>query len=267
MSAPPALGHRVEGEGSNVVLLNGGMMSFPAWEPMAARLRAHHRLLRFDFRGQLFSPGEGPVDLGGHADDLASLMDGLGWSTAHLVGASFGAEVALDYAAHRPDRVSSLVAVTAMDRETEAFARQSAEMRTVLDQVLAGGERGRFYDVLVEGVYSSAYRRAEASAIAARRAQVDQLPLDWFVGVDRLLAAMSGFDLTDALTAIRCPALVVAAKGDQVMAAGRSRALAAALRAELIFHPTSGHALVAEDPDWLAARCLEFLAAQEEGGS
>jgi pimeloyl-ACP methyl ester carboxylesterase len=267
MSAPEPLGHRVEGEGSNVVLLNGGMMSFPAWEPVAARLRARHRVLLFDFRGQLLSPGEGPANLSGHADDLAALLDSLGWDAAHLIGASFGAEVALHFAARQPQRVSSLVAVTAMDCETGEFRRQSEEMRAVLAQVLAGGERGRFYDVLVEGVYSEAYRRAEASAIAARRAQVDQLPLAWFAGVDRLLAAMWGFDLTAALPAIRCPALVVLSGDDRVMAAGRGRALATVLGAETVVHPTSGHALVAEDPEWLAGVCLEFLAAREEGQS
>ncbi len=267
MSAPPALAYRVEGDGPNVVLLNGGMMSFPAWEPVAARLRAGHRVLLFDFRGQLLSPGEGPADLAGHADDLAALLDGLGWDGAHLIGASFGAEVALHFAARQPQRVRSLVAVTAMDRETEEFRRQSDDMRAVLAEVLGGGERGRFYDVLVEGVYSAAYRHAEAPLIAARRAQIDRLPLAWFDGVDRLLAALAGFDLTRLLARIRCPALVVLAGDDRVMDGERSRALAAALAAEVVVHPTSGHALVAEDPEWLAEVCLEFLAAAEEGGS
>ena len=220
-------------------------------------------MLLFDFRGQLLSPGDGPADLAGHAADLAALLDQVGWESAHLIGASFGAEVALELAAAAPERVRSLVAVTAMDRETPEFRDGNRPMRAILAEVLAGGERGHFYDVLVEGVYSRRYLEAEAAVIAARRAQMDLLPLAWFAGVDRLLAAIEGFDLTPRLPAIRGPALVVTAADDRVMAAERSRALAAALGAETAAHPTSGHGLVVEDPEWLAGVCLDFLGRHE----
>ena len=258
---PAPLTHRLEGtDGPPVVVLNGGMMTFPAWEPVAARLRASHRVMLCDFRGQLLSPGVGPADLAGHAADVAALLDHVGWRSAHVVGASFGAEVALELAAAAPDRVRSLVAVTAMDRETPEFRAGNEQMRAVLADILAGGERGSFYDVLVEGIYSQRYRQAEAALIAARRAQIDQLPLAWFAGVDRLLAAIEGFDLTPRLGAVECPALVVLAADDQVMSPERSRALAAALGADTAVHPTSGHGLVVEDPEWLAGVCLDFLA-------
>jgi pimeloyl-ACP methyl ester carboxylesterase len=268
MTAATPLGpltHRVEGDaGPPVVLLNGGMMTFPAWEPVVARLRPGHRVLLSDFRGQLLSPGEGPADLAGHAADVAALLDHLGWESSHLIGVSFGAEVAVELAAAAPDRVRSLVVVTAMDRETPEFRQGNELMRAVLADVLAGGERGRFYDVLVEGIYSQRYRAAEAATLAVRRAQVDQLPLAWFAGVDRLLAAIEGFDLTPRLAAIRCPALAVLAADDRVMDPERSRALATALGAEVALHPTSGHALVVEDPAWLAEVCLDFLGRQDD---
>ena len=71
MTDSTVLAHRLEGEGPPVVLLNGGMMTFPSWEAIAAPLRARYRLLRFDFRGQLLSPPSAadvlPSDLAGHA--------------------------------------------------------------------------------------------------------------------------------------------------------------------------------------------------------
>lgn len=261
------LTHRIEGEGAPVVLLNGGMMTFPSWEPIASRLRQRHRTLLFDFRGQLLSPGEPAGDLAGHADDLLALLDEVGWRSAHFVGASFGAEVAIELAATGPDRVRSLTLITAMDRATDDFRRGTAEMREALAAVRAGGERGRFYDVLVQGVYSEAYRRSQAETLAARRAAVDQLPLAWFEGVDALLGAVDDFDLTDRLARIRMPALVVIAGDDRVMAPERSVAMAATLGAETAVHPTSGHALVAEDPAWLAEVCLDFLSRQDGAGA
>ncbi len=258
-----SLSHRIEGAGSPVALLNGGMMTFSSWEPIATRLRTRHRTLLFDFRGQLLSPGSPPADLAGHAADVLALLDAAGWESAHLVAASFGAEVAIELAAKAPSRVRTLTLITAMDRATDGFRQGTGEMRAALAEVRGGGERGRFYDVLVQGVYSADYRRAEAKSLAARRAAVDQLPLSWFEGVDGLLAAIESFDLSDRLPRIGRPALVVVAADDRVMDRERCEALASALEAEVAVHPTSGHALVAEDPQWLAEVCLDFLARHD----
>lgn len=263
MSAPPPLAHAIAGEGPPLVLLNGGMMSFAAWEPVAAALRRRHCVLGFDFRGQLLSPGTPPGDLAGHARDVAALLDTVGWDSAHLVGASFGGEVAIEVAATFPARARSLSLITAMDCETSELRRQTEEMRGVLAAVRAGGERTRFYDLLVEGVYAERYLRQEAATFAARRAQLDQLPLAWFAGIDGILAALEGFDLRARLGSVRCPALVVIAGEDRVMALERSRALAAALGAEVAEHPSAGHGLVAEDPTWLAEVLIDFLARRE----
>ncbi len=304
LAEPRPLAHAIAGEGPPVVLLNGGMMTFPSWEPVASRLRDRHaaedaarsvhsssaasgsaaansattdgaaarssasgsvgatggyRVLSFDFRGQLLSPGTPPADLAGHARDVVALLDHVGWESAHFVAASFGAEVAIELAAMHPERVRSLTLITAMDRETPQFRRGSDEMRAILAGVLQGGDRRPYYDRLIKDVYSEAYVQREAAAFAARRAQLDVLPAGWFAAVDGLLAALEGFDLRDRLARIRCPALVAIAGDDRVMASDRSRALAAVLGAEVVEHPTAGHALVAEDPAWLAAAVRDFL--------
>ncbi len=266
---PPPLTHQIAGEGPPVVLLNGGMMTFASWEPMATRLRERYRVLAFDFRGQLLSPGVPPARLAGHIADLVTLLDAVGWESAHLVGTSFGGEVALELAATHPERVRSLVAVTAMDRATPEFRRDSDEMRERLAEIEHPGARERFWDRMIEGVYSAGYREREAAMLATRRAQLALLPPAWFASVDRLLDALEDFDLTPCLAAIHCPALVVSAADDRIMSAERSHALAEALGADEAVHPTSGHGLIAEDPEWLARTCLAFLdrcAAQAGGG-
>jgi pimeloyl-ACP methyl ester carboxylesterase len=257
------LAHQIAGDGPPVVLLNGGMMTFASWEPITSRLRERFRVLTFDFRGQLLSQGEGPADLAGHAADLAALMGEVGWKSAHLVGTSFGAEVALELAASRPESARSVIAITAMDRSTPAFDAGGSELRSVLPEIDRPGARERFWDLMVAAVYSASFREREAAMLDARRTQLALLPPAWFSGVDRLLAAIDSFDLTSRLGAVRCPALVVLAGDDQVMDPARSTELAAALHAEIAIHPTAGHALVAEDPAWLAGVVLDFLERQE----
>src|SRR5664279_5163889 len=112
---PHVLTHRVDGDGSPLLLLNGGMMSMSAWEPVARRLAARHRVIRCDFRGQLLSPGEPRASMEEHADDVAALLDTLGEARVDVVAASFGAYVGLLLAARHPERVRAVVAATVTD--------------------------------------------------------------------------------------------------------------------------------------------------------
>jgi pimeloyl-ACP methyl ester carboxylesterase len=127
-----------------------------------------------------------------------------------------------------------------------------------------GGDKGRIHDRIVAEVYSAAYRTRHAEELAERRGQVAMLPDVWFEGVEGILAAVEGLDLRPHLSAIRCPTLIVIAADDQSIPPERSLALAAAIDgAETRIHETSGHALVAEDPAWLADVSLEFLSRYE----
>jgi pimeloyl-ACP methyl ester carboxylesterase len=267
VTAPsPPLAHRIEGEGPPVVLLNGGMMTFGSWKPVAERLVARYRVLGFDFRGPLLSPGRPPATFAGHAADVAALLDRIGWSSAHLVGTSFGALVATAFAAEWPTRVRSLILITAMDRATPELSRQTAELRAAVTRALEGDDRGEVYDLLVEGAYSSEFRRRAGGLLAERRARTAELPLDWFSGLDGLLRVVERFDLSSAAASWRGPALAVIAGDDRVMDEPQARAFAASLGAEVERHPTAGHALVIEQPQGLAEIVLRFLDRVSAGG-
>jgi pimeloyl-ACP methyl ester carboxylesterase len=110
------LAHTVSGDGPPLLLLNGGLMSYPAWEPLAGPLSGRFRLVRCDFRGQLLSPGPAPTTLEGHAADLLQLLDALQIESAHVAGVSLGALVGVTLAAGAPQRVRSLIAMNATDR-------------------------------------------------------------------------------------------------------------------------------------------------------
>lgn len=265
------LARHLGGDGPPLLLLNGGLMTWGAWEPVAAPLRERYTVLRFDFRGQLTSPADDdhpvPTDLAGHAADAAALLAEVGWDDrpVHLVGTSFGAEVAIELAATRPGLTRSLSLVTAADRSTPGFDAQSVEMHRLVAEILAGGDRGAFHEAVVERVYSAAWRETNAVTLAARRTAMNQVPATWFAGADALVSAVEGFDLRPRLGRIDCPVLVVAAADDRVFGTEPSEALATALGGRLVVHPTSGHALAAEEPVWLAGVLLDFLGGLDAG--
>jgi pimeloyl-ACP methyl ester carboxylesterase len=262
MSTSGVLAHRVDGEGPSLLLLNGGMMSFGAWEPVARRLAERHRVVRCDFRGQLLSPGSPPFDFREHADDLVKVLDATGTERAHVVGTSFGAEAGILLAARFPGRVASLVLVTATDLFTPLMKEGGDVLRAACRDAVCGGDRALVYDILSESAFSPAWREANAGLLAARRNTIAFLPDAWFSGLDGLLASLEGLDLRPELAHIACSTLVVSAELDRVMPRERTEALARSIPgAKTALVTGSGHALVFEKPEELLSLLERFLAA------
>ena len=74
-----------------VVLSNSLSTDLRMWQPQAALLAGQYQVLRYDTRGHGASPATpAPYSVAMLADDLAGLLDGLGFASAHIVGLSLG---------------------------------------------------------------------------------------------------------------------------------------------------------------------------------
>lgn len=97
-------------EGKEVVIFNNGLlMNTSGWVYQKSIISRHYRVLLYDCRGQ--GQTEHPLSsysLSVHVDDLKALMDVLAINTAHMVGISYGGEIALLFASQWPQRVKSL---------------------------------------------------------------------------------------------------------------------------------------------------------------
>ena len=249
MTAP--LYHRLAGppEAETVVLLNGGMMTALAWQPITDTLTDRYRVLGLDFRGQLMSPGEPPPTLSGHAADVVALLDHLGIPSAHLAGTSFGALVGLALAAEHPQRVCSLVALTATARLLPQMHEGTRLLRRLAQEAAAGGDGGKVLDAIVPATYSPAWIEANRQVLAVRRAQVAALPRAWYTGLDGLLAALEGADPSVYLEHIRTPTTVIAGELDATFPLPNSAELAQRIAgAQLVVLPGAHHGLVLENP-------------------
>ncbi len=260
------LTHRVTGnpDGPPVFLLNGGLMTMAAWEKIAVALEDAYRVVRCDFRGQLFSPGVPEPRLEFHAEDLVALLDSLGIERIHATGTSFGALVALRLAALHPERVASVIAITATEKVTPELWESSAAVRDACLEAIAGGaggDGGRVYDLIIPVTYSPEYLEANAAALAFYRRQVALLPAAWYQGLAPIIGVLEGLDLTPFLPWIQAPTLIVAGERDVMFPLEHSQALAAAIpHARLEIVPGGSHGLVIEQPEKTVEILRAFLA-------
>jgi 3-oxoadipate enol-lactonase len=96
------------GSGQPLVLLHGDGMDMGEFNEYIESLTENFLVVRIDLRGfgQSAIPGASPYSFYG---DILVVMDTLGIKSAHLIGHSLGAAVAIDIAITSPNRVSSMV--------------------------------------------------------------------------------------------------------------------------------------------------------------
>jgi 3-oxoadipate enol-lactonase len=97
------------GAGHPVVLLHQGVVDSRIWDRVVPLLAGELRVIRYDQRGF----GKSPMWAGPYSpvNDLSSVLDAAGVTSAALVGASRGGRIALEAALEQPERVSELVLV------------------------------------------------------------------------------------------------------------------------------------------------------------
>lgn len=107
--------YEIHGEGDPLILLHGGLatieMIFPALLP---QLSASRQVIAVEFQGHGHTPDiDRPFSYEQFADDVAALIEYLGFERADVMGFSLGGGVALQTAIRHPDAVRKLVIVSA----------------------------------------------------------------------------------------------------------------------------------------------------------
>src|SRR3954462_2869019 len=110
--------YEVQGEGSPPVVLHGGMLSIDLnFADLIPELVGRHRVIGVELQGH---GRAGDIDQeitpAALAGDVVALLDHLGIDRAHVLGHSMGAATAIEMAVSHPDRVRSIVPVSASVR-------------------------------------------------------------------------------------------------------------------------------------------------------
>jgi non-heme chloroperoxidase len=102
----------IRGQGELVVLIHGTLEDYRSWGQQLDAFAQSFRVLAYSRRYHFPNPAQGTeTDYAPslHSRDLAGILDALRIGPAHLVGASYGAYIALTFATLQPEHVRSLV--------------------------------------------------------------------------------------------------------------------------------------------------------------
>ena len=94
-----------------LLLLSGGFGTTQNWRPVISRLGGRHRTVRFDARARGKSGSSTDYSTRAAVEDIGRVIDATGLERPILVGWSYGATIAVRYAAEHPARVGGLVLV------------------------------------------------------------------------------------------------------------------------------------------------------------
>lgn len=261
--------YELHGEGSTetVALLNGVMASASSWAYYTDLLTSRgYRVLLHDFRGQLLSEKPaGPYRFADHREDFLALCRHLGIERCHLVGTSYGGEMAMRIALDAPGLVQSLVLI---DSVSELDALLERFVNSWIDLAETGDVR-LFYRSVVPSLYSRSFLEQNAEMIDGREARMAELPGDYLRGQAELYRAfLADVPMTGELPGIRAPALVVCGEEDILKPTHFSRIIAEGIpEAALITLPDCGHVAVFEKPAELASLITGFLGGIVEGST
>lgn len=263
LAAPPTeLQCRVEGEGPPVVLLHGIGGNHTVWNEVIPRLAKEFLVLAPDLRGHGRSPA--PADsqftFAEMVGDVIGLLDEHQIPTAHWVGLSGGALLALRITLDRPERVRSLTMVSGA-AYTDAHTRSVAER---WGEAYADGP-DRFALRLLKDLYNPDWVEANLDFADSVREQVKHQ--DYGPAV-RWAVAMASFDERHRIATVARPTLIVQGMNDAVVDASHARILRQSIpEAQIRIFPETGHLVPVERPTEVAEALAKFLTSVESSSA
>ncbi len=250
-------------QGDWVVFLNGIMMSVSSWKDYTGRIAKHFRLLLVDFRDQgQSSKHVEPYTCDVHVPDLIELFDHLGIDRAHMMGVSYGGQVALEFCRENQHRLKTLELVTVLPQVSNYLVAvgEGWEVAASLN------DGARFFSLTIPSIYSNTFYSQRLEWLKDRqKAFRHALTPEWFQAFIRLSRSANRFDCRDVLPAIRIPTLILCAEKDILTPAKEMKEMGNLIpEATVLEVPDAGHAAFLEKPEAFLTAVVGFIISRNE---
>ena len=258
------------GSGTPVIFVHEYAGDHRAWETQMRHFGQRYRAITFAARG--YPPSDVPNDVSSYsqaraADDIASVLDGLGIAKAHIVGLSMGGFATLHFGFRHAAKALSLVVAGcgygaekgAQDKfrgEADAIAAfiDNEGIRVFAEKYAYGPTRVQFENKDPRGFAEFKEQLSEHSAVGARNTQL---------GVQRERPSL--YDLVDQMKALTVPTLVLTGDEDWPCLQPALLMKQTIPTAALSVMPNCGHTINIEDPDQFNRLVGEFIVQVDCG--
>jgi 3-oxoadipate enol-lactonase len=240
---------------SRAILVHSVAMDGTFWHPVAERLAPNTAVLTLDARGHGASDKpKGPYTVELFADDMADLLDHVGWSTALVAGASMGGMVSLAFASRYPQRTAALGLIDTTSWYGPDAAKNWGERA---DKAVTSGLKS-LIDFQITRWFGDKFR--------AERTDVVQNCIDIFLRNDvpayvEACHMLGRADLRAALPRLKMPTAVVVGEEDYAAPPAMAEVLHRGIEGSTMKVLAKGrHLTPLEMPDVIAAELEQLMA-------
>ena len=243
-----------EGRG-RLALVHSLAMDRGFWDGVVPLLRRQADLLVLDCRGHGASgKPAGPYTVELFADDLAAMMDAVGWPSAVVAGASMGGCVSLAFAGRYPERTQALglVDTTAWYGPTAAEDWEGRAQKALQSgmQALVEFQKTRWFG-----------DRFRAENPARVRRALDVFLANDVAGYAEACRMLGRCDLRAIVPSLAVPVRILVGEEDYATPVAMAEAMHAAIpQSELTVIPAARHFTPIEVPERVAAELAALLA-------
>ncbi|MFM9969350.1 MAG: alpha/beta fold hydrolase [Burkholderiales bacterium] len=253
--------------GPTVVCLHGTSLHGRVWSWLADSLHPQFNLIGLDQRGhgdsESAKPGEYTVDF--YYEDFRQFADVMKLEKFSIVGSSLGSRVGLQYAAHHPERVESLVFLdlsfempkSASDEMIHAHITRPRDF-TDFDEAM------RFSKTLPQrSRFSDATHRLTLEGDLRLNAKGR---LEWRYDRDAAIETLSvaARDMWEEVRHVECPVLVLRGGQSNVLIDSTAVRLPKEFkRGAVIAIPGAGHSIWGDNPEATSAAIKVFLERRD----
>jgi len=238
-----------------LLLIHSLALDGSIWTDVVNGLKARAEIICIDCRGHGWS-SRAPLShaIERYADDIAEVLDKVGWDKVIVAGCSMGGCIAQAFAARHPKRVSAMTLI-----DTTAWYGEKAPQEW----------RERAQKARAQGLASMAAFQATrwfGDRFRAENPRKIQEMMEIFVRNDldayeATCIMLGDADLRSALSSFHFPVSVIVGEEDTITPPPSSASMAAAIRhAELVHVPRAGHLSSIEQPQAFNAALANFLA-------
>ena len=249
--------YQLEGPASGpvVTLSHSLATNLSMWDPQMPALASRYRVLRYDTRGHGKTDApEGAYSLEQLAEDSRALLQALGITRTHFIGLSMGGFIGQILALEYPQMLRSLVLC-------DTTSRVPAEAKPMWDERIRVAQTQGMephVEPTIGRWFTAPFREQRADVVTPVRGMIRGTNPRGYIGCCHAIAALN---LTDRLSAITVPTLVVVGEDDSATPVAASRTIHEQIKgSELVILKSASHLSNMEQSEAFNRAITTFLA-------